>query len=71
MILTAIMLNTFRTRIALEYENEAIPFGRRTVHIELTPDQIEQLKPQHVGVERGKDVYEEFGGCWIEPRNYT
>lgn len=66
MKLTVIMLNTQRTCITITCDNEWVPYGRRTVQIELTPEQLETLKPRHVGQNQGKDVYEEIGQVWLE-----
>ena len=67
MTLTVIFRDTNRTRLAVIHENDWVPFQKRTVQIELTPEQEEALKPRHVGVHCGQDVFEERGECWIEP----
>lgn len=66
MKLTVIMLDTYRTQIAIGYENEHRPYGRRAVQIELTPEQMELLKPRKVGERGATDVYEEYGYSWLE-----
>ena len=64
--LTVIMLNTQRTYIAIVHENEHIPYGRRTIHVELTTEQIEKLRPKCVGSNGGKVVLEEVGEVFLE-----
>ena len=66
MKLTVIMVNTHRTAIAIRYENDHMPFTRRVVSVDLTPDQVEMLKPMEVGTWSGKPVYEEIGQSWLE-----
>lgn len=66
MKLTVILANTFPTEISLIYENEWQPYRRRTVQIELTPEQIEKITPQKVGERRGEDVYEILLQSWLE-----
>jgi len=60
------MVNTYRTRIAVIHENDHLPYSRRTVHVELTPEQMDAIKPRHLGVECGQDVCEEYGRVWLE-----
>lgn len=55
-----ILADTYRTYIAVVHENEHVPYRRRIVTIELTPEQMEAIKPRKVGKDRGKDVYEEL-----------
>lgn len=66
MKLTVTMVDTFRTRTAINYENSWLPYSYRTVQVELTPEQIEQLSPRRVGKELSQDVYEEIGQVWLE-----
>lgn len=66
MRVTFVLADTHRTYIALTHENEHVPYRRRTVTIELTPEQREQLKPRSVGVRLGTDVTEEVLTCWLE-----
>lgn len=47
-------------------ENEHVPYRRRTVTVELTPEQVAQLKPRVVGHSSGADVREEILTCWVE-----
>lgn len=65
--LTVVFADTHRTMIAVSFENDHIPFRRRSVQIELTPEQREQLAPRCVGESRGHDVHEELVTCWLEP----
>jgi hypothetical protein len=66
MKLNVIFLDTNRTRVALIHENQMIPYGRRHVQIELTPEQIKQLQRQQVGQSGEGIVYEELGDVWLE-----
>ena len=42
------------------------PLTHRTVHLELTPEQKEKLKLNHVGISSGQDIYEEISSVFIE-----
>ena len=66
MKLTVVMLDRQRTRFAIVYENQSVPYGKRTVQIELTPEQLEMIRPRKVGTEGGVDVFEEIGEHWLE-----
>ena len=61
-----VMLDRLRTELAIKYEGQAIPYRRRLVEIELTPDQVEALTPRRVGKRCGEVVYEERGDVWIK-----
>lgn len=65
--LTVVMADSFSTRMRIIHENEWSPYVRRTVQIELTEEQRQKLIPKHVGVDRGKNIYEEILECWFEP----
>lgn len=66
MKLTVIMANTWTTYGAIVFENEWRPYGRRTVQIELTPEQVEAINPREVGWNEGKPVYEIILQSWLE-----
>lgn len=66
MKVTFVLADTHRTYVAVVHENEHVPYRRRTVTIELTPEQVAQLAPRRVGVSQGADVYEETLTCWLE-----
>ena len=67
MKLTVIMVDTYRTYAALIHENESKPYGRRTVQIELTPEQMAAIKPRALGTtSQGDEIAEEIGQCWLE-----
>lgn len=66
MKVTFVLADTHRTSIAIQFENESIPYRRRTVIIELTPEQVALLTPRHVGVANGAPVKEEILTCWLE-----
>jgi hypothetical protein len=68
MKLMVVMLDTWRTSCAIQHENSFLPYGRRIVEIELTPDQAAALAPRKVGEgQAGKFIYEDMGDVWIEP----
>lgn len=64
--LQVVMLDTWRTSIAITHENEHVPYGRRLVTIELTPEQLALLAPRHLGQNCGKPAHEEYGPSWLE-----
>lgn len=66
MKLTVIMVNTWRTSMAITHENSYMPYTYRTVQVELTPEQLKVLEPRKLGVNCGKDAVEERGQVWLE-----
>jgi hypothetical protein len=72
MKVTFVLADTFETQTRLVYENEHVPYRKRTVTIELTSEQYEQIRPVQVGVDRGKPHFEIFVECFIEhdPNKY-
>ena len=64
------MLDTWRTSCAISYENEHVPYGRRQVTVELTPEQVAQLEPREVGRDGRKAVLEEIGPVWLEMESH-
>jgi hypothetical protein len=66
MRLTVIIADTWSTTMRLQHENECIPYRRRTVHLDLTPEQCSALDLRIVGRTGIKDVYEEILQCWLE-----
>jgi hypothetical protein len=65
-ILTVVLADTHRTHMAIVHENECMPYRRRTVQIELTPEQMAAIAPRVVGSDRGQDVHEELVTSWLE-----
>ncbi len=61
-----ILADTHRTYIAVVHENEHVPYRKRIVTIELTPEQLKAIEPRKVGVDRGKAVYEELLDVMLE-----
>ncbi len=55
-----ILADTHRTYVAIVHENEHVPYRKRIVTIELTPEQMEAIKPRKIGEMQGKEVYEEL-----------
>lgn len=66
MKVTFILADTHCTYLSVVHENEHRPYRRRTVTIELTPEQAALLAPRVVGVNGGKDVHEELLTCFVE-----
>lgn len=66
-VLTVVLADTQRTYIAVTFEGEAIPYRRRTVHVDLTDGQRAALAPRCTGANGGNDTYEEIAGVWFEP----
>lgn len=66
MRLHVVMLDTWRTQMAILYENETVPYGRRAVVVELTEEQAKTLSRRCVGVNGGRDVYEDIGDVCLE-----
>ena len=66
MKLHAVLCDTLRTCLAIEFENESLPYGRRLVTVELTDEQAEALRPRVTGQRNGKEWREELGPVWLE-----
>lgn len=69
MKITVVILDTWQTISAINCLGEALPFGKRSVQIELTPEQKKQLELREVGESGVNKVYEQYGSCWIEPES--
>ena len=65
-VLRVVMLDTWRTHCAHVHENDHVPYGRRLVSIELTPEQLAMIEPRKLGVDCGQDRHEEVGEVWLE-----
>jgi hypothetical protein len=66
-VLTVVLIDTTRTVSAIVHENEWKPYSKRTVQIELTPEQRAQLEPRVIASWPLGDEYEEVLSCWLEP----
>jgi hypothetical protein len=66
MKLHVVLLVTPKTKEALCYENQSLPYGRRHIAVELTPEQAEALRPRRLGNWIDVPQYEEFGDVWLE-----
>lgn len=71
MRVTFILADTHATHIAAVYENEHRPYRKRTVSIELTPEQVAALKPRPVGVLNGVEQVEELLECFVDSEPTT
>ena len=69
--LTVVLANTLVTEIAIVHEGEHRPFLRRTVQIDLTPEQRAALEPRVAGESNGRQRHEEILTCWLEPGEVT
>ena len=67
MKLQVVMLDKHRTDIAIQWQNECVPFGRRLVTIELTTEQLAMLAPRELGQDGGRKCFETLGESWLEP----
>lgn len=54
-----ILADTYRTYLATAFDGEHVPYRKRIVTIELTPEQMEAIKPRKVGMWGENEVYEE------------
>lgn len=54
-----ILADTYRTYLATAFDNEHVPYKKRIVTVELTPDQLDAIKPRKVGMSGENEVYEE------------
>jgi len=72
MKITFVIANTSDTKTAMQCLQEWQPFKKRTVTIELSPQQVEQLRLKQTGAcwnnEKKQDVpeYEEILECFME-----
>lgn len=66
-VLTVVLADTQRTRDSIVYEEEHLPYRRRTVQIELAPEQRAKIELRKVGSNGVEPIYEEIAGCWLEP----
>lgn len=67
LVLTVVFLNTFDCETSVIHLGSPQPFVRRSVQIELTPEQVKELQPRVLGKDRGADRYEKRVECWLEP----
>lgn len=63
---TFTLADEFVTQVSVIHMNEHTPFRKRTVTIDLTPEQMERIAPRFVGQHNGHDVYEVVHDCHIE-----
>lgn len=66
MKLTFLLADTYRTQVAIVHEGESRPYGRRSVTIDLTPEQMAAVQRKLLGASSGVDVYEEYLDVFIE-----
>lgn len=70
MKVTFIIANTYATECSIVHENEWRPYPKRTVTIELTSKQCEQLRLKKVGSRGQEPVFEEIHDCFVEGGNH-
>ena len=64
---TFVLADTWHTTLRVQHENEWAPYRRRTVTIDLTPEQREALRPCVVGTGGGgREMHEEVLDCYVE-----
>ena len=64
--LTVIVEDQYRTYVGLVHEEQIVPYGRRTVQIQLTPEQNALLECRELGKASGTTVREVIRECWLE-----
>ena len=64
--LSVIIEDRYRTYIGMVHEQQIVPYGRRTVQIQLTPKQNAQLECNELGKASGTTVHEVIRECWLE-----
>lgn len=64
--LNVIFLNTWECIMHATLCNQTVPFTRRLVQVKLTPEQIQLLKPEKLGVNCGKEVFETLSECFLQ-----
>ena len=52
--------------MAINFENQALPYGRRIVSLRLTEEQRNVLHLRKVGESHGKPVFEDVGEVWLQ-----
>ncbi len=66
MKLTFILADTQRTYVSITCENEHRPYSKRTVTLELTAEQLLQVKPRYTGDRGNARTYEEVLEVFVE-----
>ena len=64
--LTVMIEDRYRTYVGIVHEQQQVPYGRRTVQIELTPEQNANLRCEKLGTAIRQPVYEVLRECWLE-----
>jgi len=67
MKLTVVFLNTFACEMNRMHLGECSAFQRRSVSIELTPEQERALSCRLVGEHNGRPQFETLERVWVEP----
>lgn len=66
MRVTFVIADTLVTCTSIVHEGEHRPYRRRTVTIELTPEQVAALRLRDLGWSNGHPQTEEYLDCWLE-----
>jgi len=66
MRITFILADTTTTYVALVHENQHRPYSKRSVSIELTPEQELLIRPRKTGHINGKVQHEIILDCFVE-----
>lgn len=67
MKLTVILANTWSTYLAMAHEGERRSYQKRTVQIDLTPEQLAKIEPRYVGDNGTTKMKEDIMECFLEP----
>ena len=69
--ITFVLADTYSSYMRLVHENKSVPYSKRIVQIELTPEQMEKIKPKFIGKKGKEEIFEEILECWLEPVEET
>jgi hypothetical protein len=71
MVITFVIGDMYGHRLDMMYTGKAPTMKKRVASIELTPEQIAKISLKKVGVDLGKDQYEEIMEIFLEESNDT
>ena len=69
MKITFILANNHAARMDVIHANFSSTPPKRSVTIDLTPEQIEKIGIKKIGTNYGKDVYEEIHDVFVESKS--
>ena len=65
-IIRVVLEDRWESRLALQHENQSIPYAKRLVTLTLTPEQEEAIRPRRIGTDCGREVFEDIREAWLE-----